>query len=63
MKDRGKVAAFALGGGRGLLDFNLSPDDRPDINLTPDYCGQPAGQGYGAKGTGWRGEGVLRQPR
>lgn len=33
-------------GQRGLLDFNLYPDDRRDINLTPDYYGHGADSGY-----------------
>lgn len=33
-------------GERGLLDFNLYADDRPDINLTPDYYGHGADGGY-----------------
>ncbi|MDZ7851969.1 MAG: zinc-binding dehydrogenase [Halomonas sp.] len=31
---------------RGLLDFNLYPDDRRDINLTPDYYGHGADGGF-----------------
>lgn len=33
-------------GERGLLDFNLYPDARRDINLTPDYYGHGADGGY-----------------
>ncbi|MGM0450165.1 MAG: zinc-binding dehydrogenase, partial [Pseudomonadota bacterium] len=33
-------------GERGLLDFNLYPDDRRDINLTPDYYGHGADGGF-----------------
>lgn len=33
-------------GERGLLDFNLYPDDRPDLNLMPDYYGHGADGGY-----------------
>ncbi|WP_258868973.1 zinc-binding dehydrogenase [Alkalilimnicola ehrlichii] len=33
-------------GERGLLDFNLYPDSRRDINLTPDYYGHGADGGY-----------------
>lgn len=33
-------------GERGLLDFNIYADDRPDINLTPDYYGHGADGGY-----------------
>ena len=48
----GRVAAVGDGvpvqriGERGLLDFNLYADDRPDINLTPDYYGHGADGGY-----------------
>ncbi|WP_077528751.1 zinc-binding dehydrogenase [Vreelandella utahensis] len=38
--DEGRV------GERGLLDFNLYPDDRRDINLTPDYYGHGAEGGF-----------------
>ncbi|MCL7938848.1 zinc-binding dehydrogenase [Halomonas sp. ATCH28] len=31
---------------RGLLDFNLYPDARRDINLTPDYYGHGADGGF-----------------
>ncbi|MCK0769959.1 zinc-binding dehydrogenase [Chromohalobacter canadensis] len=33
-------------GQRGLLDFNIYADDRPDINLTPDYYGHGADGGF-----------------
>ncbi|MFE8069922.1 zinc-binding dehydrogenase [Marinobacteraceae bacterium S3BR75-40.1] len=33
-------------GERGLLDFNLYPDSRRDINLTPDYYGHGADGGF-----------------
>ncbi|MBL3558854.1 MULTISPECIES: zinc-binding dehydrogenase [Marinobacter] len=33
-------------GQRGLLDFNLYADDRPDLNLTPDYYGHGADGGF-----------------
>ncbi|WP_148255123.1 zinc-binding dehydrogenase [Aidingimonas lacisalsi] len=33
-------------GERGLLDFNLYADKRPDINLTPDYYGHGADGGF-----------------
>ena len=33
-------------GERGLLDFNLYPDQRPDLNLMPDYYGHGADGGY-----------------
>ncbi|MDI5890583.1 zinc-binding dehydrogenase [Halomonas rhizosphaerae] len=33
-------------GERGLLDFNLYPDARRDINLTPDYYGHGADGGF-----------------
>jgi len=39
------VDAFRLGE-RGLLDFNLYPDARRDINLTPDYYGHGADGGF-----------------
>lgn len=48
----GRVVAVGAGvdparlGDRGLLDFNLYADDRPDINLTPDYYGHGADGGY-----------------
>lgn len=48
----GRVVAVGDGvptqriGDRGLLDFNLYADDRPDINLTPDYYGHGADGGY-----------------
>jgi len=48
----GRVAAVGDGvdpariGERGLLDFNLYPDDRRDINLTPDYYGHGADGGF-----------------
>ena len=35
-------------GERGLLDFNLYPDDRRDINLVPDYYGHGADGGFHA---------------
>ena len=48
----GRVVAVGEGvdparlGERGLLDFNLYPDDRRDINLTPDYYGHGADGGF-----------------
>lgn len=33
-------------GQRGLLDFNIYPDDRRDINLAPDYFGHGADGGF-----------------
>jgi len=48
----GRVAAVGRGvdpdriGERGLLDFNLYPDQRRDINLTPDYYGHGADGGF-----------------
>lgn len=48
----GRVVAVGDGvdssriGERGLLDFNLYPDDRSDINLMPDYYGHGADGGY-----------------
>ncbi|MCE9683914.1 alcohol dehydrogenase catalytic domain-containing protein [Halomonas alkalisoli] len=48
----GRVAAVGEGvdpqriGQRGLLDFNLYPDARRDINLMPDYYGHGADGGY-----------------
>ncbi|MFL1467321.1 zinc-binding dehydrogenase [Marinobacter sp. HN1S83] len=48
----GRVVAVGEGvdesriGERGLLDFNIYADDRPDINLTPDYYGHGADGGY-----------------
>lgn len=48
----GRVVAVGDGvdsariGERGLLDFNLYPDARRDINLTPDYYGHGADGGY-----------------
>lgn len=48
----GRVAAVGAGvreqriGERGLLDFNLYADERPDINLTPDYYGHGADGGF-----------------
>ena len=48
----GRVAAVGEGvdpgriGQRGLLDFNLYPDARRDLNLMPDYYGHGADGGY-----------------
>lgn len=48
----GHIAAVGEGvdgqrvGERGLLDFNLYPDDRRDINLMPDYYGHGADGGF-----------------
>ncbi|MDR9439784.1 MAG: zinc-binding dehydrogenase [Halomonas sp.] len=48
----GRVVAVGEGveasriGERGLLDFNLYPDARRDINLTPDYFGHGADGGF-----------------
>jgi NADPH:quinone reductase-like Zn-dependent oxidoreductase len=48
----GRVVAVGEGvpdsriGERGLLDFNLYPDQRRDINLIPDYYGHGADGGF-----------------
>ncbi|GAB2712899.1 zinc-binding dehydrogenase [Halomonas garicola] len=48
----GRIAAVGEGvdasriGERGLLDFNLYPDARRHINLTPDYYGHGADGGF-----------------
>ncbi|MDN6319897.1 MAG: zinc-binding dehydrogenase [Marinobacter sp.] len=48
----GRIVAVGNGvdssrmGERGLLDFNLYANDRPDINLTPDYYGHGADGGF-----------------
>lgn len=48
----GRVAAVGAGvdaariGERGLLDFNIYPDRRTDINLVPDYYGHGADGGF-----------------
>ncbi|MBB3191358.1 alcohol dehydrogenase catalytic domain-containing protein [Halomonas cerina] len=48
----GRVVAVGEGvpdtriGERGLLDFNLYPDARRDLNLTPDYYGHGADGGF-----------------
>ncbi|MCC4272337.1 zinc-binding dehydrogenase [Marinobacter nauticus] len=48
----GRIVAVGAGvseqriGERGLLDFNIYADNRPDINLTPDYYGHGADGGY-----------------
>ncbi|WP_372612135.1 alcohol dehydrogenase catalytic domain-containing protein [Halomonas sp.] len=48
----GRVVAVGEGvpasriGERGLLDFNLYPDDRRDLNLVPDYYGHGADGGF-----------------
>ncbi|MGJ3255197.1 MAG: zinc-binding dehydrogenase [Alcanivorax sp.] len=48
----GRIVAVGEGvdagriGQRGLLDFNLYPDDRRDINLAPDYFGHGADGGF-----------------
>ena len=48
----GRVVAVGEGvdagriGDRGLLDFNIYPDDRRDINLAPDYYGHGADGGF-----------------
>lgn len=48
----GRIVAVGSGvdssrmGERGLLDFNLYANDRPDINLTPDYYGHGADGGF-----------------
>lgn len=48
----GRVAAVGEGvsparlGERGLLDFNLYPDRRADLNLIPDYYGHGADGGF-----------------
>src|SRR5690606_41883826 len=35
---------------RGLLDFNIYPDQRDDLNLAPDYFGHGADGGYAEYG-------------
>ena len=48
----GRVVAVGEGvpdsriGERGLLDFNLYPDERRDLNLIPDYYGHGADGGF-----------------
>lgn len=48
----GRVAATGPGvdpariGERGLLDFNIYADERPDLNLTPDYFGHGRDGGF-----------------
>ena len=48
----GRIVATGSGvpesriGERGLLDFNIYADERPDINLTPDYYGHGRDGGY-----------------
>ncbi|TLF47925.1 zinc-binding dehydrogenase [Halomonas urmiana] len=48
----GRVVAVGEGvpasriGERGLLDFNLYPDERRDLNLMPDYYGHGADGGF-----------------
>jgi len=48
----GRVVAVGEGvstdriGDRGLLDFNLYPDDRRSLNLVPDYYGHGADGGF-----------------
>jgi NADPH:quinone reductase-like Zn-dependent oxidoreductase len=48
----GRVVAVGEGvdasriGERGLLDFNLYPDERRDLNLAPDYYGHGADGGF-----------------
>ncbi len=48
----GRIVAVGKGvdaeriGERGLLDFNIYADDRPDINLLPDYYGHGADGGF-----------------
>jgi len=37
-------------GERGLLDFNIYPDQRDDLNLAPDYFGHGADGGYAEYG-------------
>lgn len=37
-------------GQRGLLDFNIYPDDRADLNLAPDYFGHGADGGFAEYG-------------
>lgn len=52
----GRVAAVGAGvdparvGERGLLDFNIYPDDRADLNLAPDYYGHGADGGFAEYG-------------
>lgn len=52
----GRVAAVGAGvdparvGERGLLDFNIYPDDRADLNLAPDYFGHGADGGFAEYG-------------
>lgn len=42
----GRNVADARIGERGLLDFNLYPDNREGLNLMPDYYGHGADGGY-----------------
>ena len=48
----GRVVAVGAGvdaariGERGLLDFNIYPDERRDLNLVPDYYGHGADGGF-----------------
>lgn len=52
----GRVAAVGPGvdpsriGERGLLDFNIYPDARADLNLAPDYFGHGADGGFAEYG-------------
>ncbi|AXC49491.1 alcohol dehydrogenase [Paracoccus suum] len=52
----GRVAAVGAGvdpariGQRGLLDFNIYPDARRDLNLAPDYYGHGADGGFAEYG-------------
>jgi NADPH:quinone reductase-like Zn-dependent oxidoreductase len=52
----GRIVAVGEGvdksriGERGLLDFNLYPDDREDLNLMPDYFGHGADGGFAEYG-------------
>ena len=52
----GRVVAVGDGvppgriGERGLLDFNIYPDARPDLNLAPDYYGHGADGGFAEYG-------------
>ena len=52
----GRVVAVGAGvdprriGERGLLDFNIYPDERRDLNLAPDYFGHGADGGFAEYG-------------
>ncbi|WP_240200312.1 MULTISPECIES: zinc-binding dehydrogenase [Paracoccus] len=46
----GEGVSSARIGERGLLDFNIYPDARPDLNLAPDYFGHGADGGFAEYG-------------